>query len=307
MLGYNLDIAYNKDNRYKDGLAKKEMYSNNEYVMSCNNYKLRGDQTFTFSFDVPAGTFHYRYGYIKKGTGLIGHFEVTSGNDVTFFIVDSENFDKLTSGESGVCYLLHEKIRSLDWKFRIPYSDTWYIIYDNRYSIITTKHVEGWDGYDLTPPQITININDNQVVMSTITISASASDNHFDVYYLEIQIDGFYIKHVYYSDSISYVWDTTEYSNGYHTIKIIAGDNVGNYGSKVINVYVNNPTPTTTTTTTTTTESDDDSLVVVDNSQAGAYGSKPSSLGPLFLLGFISFLVGCVIYLSTRRKAEYSL
>lgn len=140
------------------------------------NVNVRGDLNWSFAIDVPAGAYYYRYAYRERGMGLIGSFRVTSGNDITFFIVDSENFEKLSNGQEFLCYLYHEKIGSLTWKFRVPYSDTWYIIFDNTYSFITTKHVEGWDGIDFTPPRITLNIRDGQVLRGVVAITATAED-----------------------------------------------------------------------------------------------------------------------------------
>ena len=206
----------------------------------------KDDLNWTFAIDVSAGSYHARYAYRSEGTGLMGSFRVTSGNDITFYIVDSDNYNKLKNGEQFECYLLHEKVGSLKWKFRVPYSDTWYIIFDNTYSIITSKHVVGWDGIDRTPPEISINLYDGETVDGYVHIYASADDNHFDVGYIDIRIDGDCVAYSY-SDSVDYSWDTTEYTNGYHTIEVYAQDTVGNWGSKEISVYVNNPITTTTT------------------------------------------------------------
>ena len=219
-------------------------YNGSENMISCVD--LSGDLNWSFTVDVPAGGYYYRYAYRSEGTGLIGSFRVTSGNDITFFIVDSDDFEKLENDKPFNCYLLHEKVGSLKWKFKVPYSDTWYIVFDNTYSIITSKHVVGWDGIDRTPPEISINLNDGEAVEGYVHIFASAYDKHFDVAYIDIRIDGDCVAYSY-SDSVDYSWDTTEYTNGYHTIEVYAQDTVGNWGSKEISVYVNNPITTTTT------------------------------------------------------------
>ena len=67
-------------------------YNGSENMISCVD--LSGDLNWSFTVDVPAGGYYYRYAYRSEGTGLIGSFRVTSGNDITFFIVDSDDFEK---------------------------------------------------------------------------------------------------------------------------------------------------------------------------------------------------------------------
>jgi len=253
---------------------------------------LAADVVQTFSVDIPAGSYHVRYGYFEKGAGLIGYFEVTSGGnrDIDFFIVDSENYQKFENGKEFSCYLLHEKVTSLNWTFRVPYSDTWYVVYSNRFSIITSKHVEGWTGVDKTPPEITVNLNDRETVSGLVTISVSAEDKYFDVYYLEIQIDGETVISKYNVESVSFSWDTTEYANGYHTITIIAKDNVGNSGSKSITVDVNNPIQSS-------------SEEVQSQRESVQYTPATSTIINPPMLIFLVILIGAVVVvLLIRRK-----
>lgn len=212
-------------------------------VVSVLPVGVAADYVETFSVDVSALGYRAYSLYCEKDTGLIGYFEVTSGGnkDIDFFIVDSENYEKFTNLQEFTCYCLHEKVTSLSWIFETPYADTWYIVFDNSFSLLTVKHVEGWLGIDRTPPEITINLEDGETVSEVVTIMVSASDEYFDVEYLEIQIDGETVVYDYNTETLSYSWKTTDYKNGYHTITVVARDSVGNSGSLTITVNVDNP------------------------------------------------------------------
>jgi hypothetical protein len=92
---------------------------------------------------------------------------------------------------------------------------------------------------DTTPPQVSITSPQNgQTVSGTITIQASATDN-VGVTKVEFYIDGNKVG----EDTVSpyeYIWDTTQYANGNHTITAKAYDNAGNMGSASIIVNVQN-------------------------------------------------------------------
>jgi len=70
--------------------------------------------------------------------------------------------------------------------------------------------------------------------------------------------------------SFSYSWTTTGYSNGAHTIRITASDNVGNSGYEEVVVNVANVVTTTSTTSTTTT------------SRSTTTGTQQDMLSPTF-------------------------
>lgn len=94
------------------------------------------------SFSVPPGH-EARSGSISSGTQLGIHFEVTSGGnlDVDFFVADDTNYWKWRAGETASVYLSRTRITTLDVNWTVPESDTWYFVWDNSFSIITSKGV----------------------------------------------------------------------------------------------------------------------------------------------------------------------
>lgn len=76
------------------------------------------------------------------------------------------------------------------------------------------------------------------------TISASASDN-IGIDYVRFYVDGS-VKKTDTSSPYSYSWDTTNYSNGSHTLKARAEDIANNDDSHSISVNVSNSIPDTT-------------------------------------------------------------
>ena len=148
------------------------------------------------------------------GTGYYGSFEVTSGNDIDFFICDEENYNLWVNGQSASVYLLQQRIGSYSWSFRIPHTDTWHFIYSNEYSIVTSKHVVGDQYIDHTPPTINSNLYSGINVDGLKSITAEISDAHFSVQEVNLRIDGV-IVHKEYDSSFSYSWDTSQVSGLY--------------------------------------------------------------------------------------------
>jgi hypothetical protein len=96
---------------------------------------------------------------------------------------------------------------------------------------------------DTTPPVDTVTSPTNGAQVSgTVTVSATATDPDDPVVArMEIYIDSVLKASNTNSNSISYSWDTTTYSNGSHTIYSKAYDAAGNVGtSSTISVTVNN-------------------------------------------------------------------
>ncbi len=98
-----------------------------------------------------------------------------------------------------------------------------------------TVIVDNSGGTDTTPPSVTItNPTAGLNVSGTITITMDATDANGISYYA-IYIDG-----IFRSGTKSYSWDTTQESDGIHTILCEATDPFGNTGSKSITINVDN-------------------------------------------------------------------
>ncbi|MCG3224286.1 MAG: lamin tail domain-containing protein, partial [Candidatus Heimdallarchaeota archaeon] len=90
-------------------------------------------------------------------------------------------------------------------------------------------------GGDFIPPSVTItNPVDDSIVSDSITITVDATDDD-SVVSQKILIDGIEV-----STGSSYVWDTTAYSEGIHTVRAEATDPSSNVGIHQISVIVDN-------------------------------------------------------------------
>lgn len=106
-------------------------------------------------------------------------------------------------------------------------------------------------GYDrdqdhIKPSIIPITPLNGTEVGSKINITLNLSDNEFiDISKLEIRIDGILyvpdkIKYNNQTGDLSFIWNTLEYKDGWHSIKISVYDEYENYGELILNLRVNN-------------------------------------------------------------------
>jgi thermitase len=103
---------------------------------------------------------------------------------------------------------------------------------------------------DTTPPTASITSpSAGATVSGTTTIDVAASDN-VGVTKVQLYVDGTSIG-IDTSSPFSFAWDTTQASNGSHSLQAIAYDAAGNQGtSAVVGVTVSNPVATPTPTST---------------------------------------------------------
>lgn len=100
------------------------------------------EDVFYKTISVPPG--HYtQSGTLIEGRRIHIDFEVTSGGnlDINFFVADEVNYYKWKSGETASVYLSRSRITSLETDWMVPYTDKWYFVYDNSFSLITSKEV----------------------------------------------------------------------------------------------------------------------------------------------------------------------
>jgi len=185
----------------------------------------------------------YVYSTLSQYQGIYGDFEVTSpasGADkiITFFICNDANFDLWEAGKDASCYLLQESVGSYSYTFRIPYADTYYLVFQN-YAIFLTKTVHVNLYIDETPPTIDINLDSGASYSGVKEITATITEARFDIDEVKLYIDDVLMDTE--NDAyFSYSWQTGEYSNGPHVVKIWASDNVGNTGYVTVTVNTSN-------------------------------------------------------------------
>jgi len=274
-------------------------------VTSCNNYRERDaldppaqsvaivadDYHSNHNFVVPVLSHHYVSWSLQSSNGVYGDFEVTvpsSGADqiITFFICDQANYDLWDSGETASVYHLQENVGSYSFHFRIPYTDTWYFVFKN-YAVLTSKTIN-FDLYrDLTPPAIDMNLDAGATYSGIKEITATITEAQFSINTVRLYIDGYTVD-TEYDSSFSYSWDSRTYSNGAHTVRISASDNVGNSGYEEITVLVSNAGPIVTSPTTT---------------GGGGSGAGLEIMSPIMLISVLG-IVGLVVVLGVLIRAR---
>ena len=90
---------------------------------------------------VPAGGSMYWSGTFYQGDQLQGAFNVISGGDMKFYILDAANYAKCSNGQTFVSYYENQAIQIPNVDFTVPYDGTWFLLLDNSYSIWTNKAV----------------------------------------------------------------------------------------------------------------------------------------------------------------------
>jgi hypothetical protein len=258
---------------------------------------LADDPHYAYEFNVGTYSYHYVYGAKVVGDGEYGTF-TAHYDDITFFIVDQENFDKYVAGQSYSRYSVLLDVVEGSYQFRYPYADTWYRVFCNKDSL-WPKDISFDLYYDRTPPDVTLNLDTGATYSGVKEINIDAVEATFSVYRITLYINGVSKKVEFYSDSLTYNWITTDYANGQYTVKVVVEDTVNNEVEveKVVTIYNAPPTtttddPTTTGTTTSTTRP--------------IYVSPLSTMLPVFiLLAGVSLVIGAVVY-ARRGKDEPS-
>lgn len=197
------------------------------------------DPYWEFDFWVQNLNYHALSAARDVGDGLYGELTVTSGGTINFFICDQENYDLYSSLQAANVYELNPAVGSLEWTFRVFRSDTWYLVYDNVDSLLTQKHVVGYNSIDITAPVIDMNLDSGSTYSGTKEVTATVLDEVFSVSEVRLDIDGTQVDEEN-DGSFSYSWDTTKYTDGEHTIRITASDNVGNTDYIEVAVRVSN-------------------------------------------------------------------
>ena len=224
------------------------------------------------------------------GTGFYGNFELTSGSDISFFLVDSDNFVKWEAGSAFYSKVTFFDATEGDYHYRTTYDDTWYFIFSNRDALLTNQTVS-YDCYiDRTAPVVTsCSLSPGTTYSGIIEISVEAEDAQFTVSRIVLTIADS-TRESEYSDTLSWNWDTEQYTNGDWEVTVRVYDNVGNdrtytYLVTVYNLVTVEPTTTGDPTTTRPT-----------------YVSPLSTMLPVFtLLAGVALVIGAVVYAKSGK------
>ncbi len=275
--------------------------------VSGNEYVLADDINYQGSVDILPSN-HYGFGgFDGQYDGMYGTFEVTSGTDITFFILTPSDWDKFhNEGRDDITKLqLAEDVSSGIINFRLPQMAIWYYVFDNSDDATNTQHVTYEIYKDQTPPEIDLNLVAGGTYSGTTQITVTATDANFDISSVILYIDDVQEESEVGIGVLSFDWDTTAYTDSQHTIKVVAKDNVksgdgtvGNTAELEITVNVDNVNPTSSATTTdTTTSGTTTSEVPLDLSGLSL---------PLLVLGVSGIAVGSIVYLRKRTQSKVS-
>ncbi|NHJ12420.1 MAG: hypothetical protein EAX95_02035 [Candidatus Thorarchaeota archaeon] len=210
------------------------------------------DTHWSYEWLIPPYGWH-SIGVVRNAAkGAYGEFEVIEGTNISFFICDDWNLDLFKDDEAFTCYEAVDNVKEGTFTFRFPYNARWHFVLDNTNEGIESQNVT-LDYYDdITPPEISVNLENGDNCSLIEEIRATAADATFEVYRMELDIDGV-TKASNYSDNLLYSWNTTECENNtQYVLTIRASDNVGNEAGIERTVNILNIIVQTTTTTTTT-------------------------------------------------------
>jgi len=192
-----------------------------------------------FDIWVNAASYQSFYAYRYEDNALYGSFDVYSGGGIDFCILDQDNYDLWESGYSATAYEINYNVGSLDWYFIVPYDAWWYILYDNTDDYLYQAHVVGTHRIDTTAPTIDLNLVDGSTYSGVTEITVSAVDEGFGVYMIDLYIDDVLTDAIY-DDYLTYDWQTSSLSDGEHTVRVRATDNVGHVQTEEIDIIVSN-------------------------------------------------------------------
>lgn len=77
----------------------------------------------------------------KFSNVVSGSISETSGHDIKFLVFDQKNYDAWKNHQNYGSYVSTDKIKSYSFSFIPDHSDTYYFVFDNTYSIFTSKKV----------------------------------------------------------------------------------------------------------------------------------------------------------------------
>ncbi len=196
-----------------------------------------GDLVYEYDFVTAADDHEFIRWELAAGLGIYGSINVTTpvNAEIVFFICDEPNYQNWTNGDPHSLIDLRV-VDYHEFTFEIPYRSPWHWILFNNGSETVDTHVS--IAQDSTAPEIDINIVAGETYTGVYNITATISDS-FSIEMAELRIDGL-IAITQSGEHFSYSWDTTQWDNGEHQVKLAAYDSVGNSRSIEITVTIEN-------------------------------------------------------------------
>ena len=113
-------------------------------ILSFYNFRAVALPNPDYSIQIDAGNYWFLYSDLSNGDTWSIQFEVTAGGnkDITVYVLDEENYNNFVALLSFSYYKYYEKYQLGSFDFTAPSFDTYYIVFDNSFSIITAKTVE---------------------------------------------------------------------------------------------------------------------------------------------------------------------
>ena len=246
--------------------------------VSGNGFVVADDINYEGSIDILPNDHQWQGSFDGQYDGMYGKFEVTSGTDITFFILTQSDWDKYHNQGSDDITKIHliEDVSSGIINFRLPQTALWYYVFDNSDDATNTQHVVYEIYKDMTAPEIELNLVAGNTYSGTTEVNVDAIDANFDISTIVLYIDDIQEDSEVGIEHLSFDWDTTSYTDGQHTIKVVAKDNVksdagtvGNTAELEIIVSVDNTNPTSSTVIDTTTSTITDTTTTSSTGDSG--------------------------------------
>lgn len=119
-------------------------------VLSCgsgfNPLKQRHESTSSNSYDVGPSRYQYRAIHVSAGMSdacLKCSFTASGGmgNDIKAHVLDAENYLNWSNDHDCRTYYSSGQVTAGSFNVALPGPGTYYIVYDNRFSLLSTKRV----------------------------------------------------------------------------------------------------------------------------------------------------------------------
>jgi hypothetical protein len=230
--GNSLSIVNNQSNECNFARTMKK----STIMWGVAQYLPADDPNYPFDIFVNALSYYSYYGEQVMDTAMYGSF--TSSIGIDFFICDQENFDLWTGSQASTAYEISNNVGSKDWTFIAPYTDTWYVVFDNTDNF-NQAHVVGTNRYDVTAPTVSWNLAEGHTYSGTIDISVTASDEGFGVDGIQLYIDSTLVEFAF-TDTLTFSWETNGWNDGEHTVRVEVSDELNHVRTREVDVIVSN-------------------------------------------------------------------
>jgi hypothetical protein len=107
------------------------------------------------------GSYNYYWSNIGEDYTINIDIDVTSGNDIDFYIIDEENYDLWLDNQDAYAEVIKENVGSVSESFTVPSSGEWHLLFIND-NWLFRKHIEGT--VTVTSPYIPSDLSDDTLL-----------------------------------------------------------------------------------------------------------------------------------------------